>query len=756
MAYSAAVVSQTVRHALRIGGVNVAYRGGAWMVATSFGGGSMTPAPPDLARQLDAYAASFLATQLAKAMATRHGITLTPSPSPINNPLPGSPLSYPSAGGSNGGTDTSSPTYIPSANSAYGSGTNRGLSNNPLLPLLRAVTPGDYRNILRRSTQAYRAATIAQRQGMAPGRLGSIGAGLGAGYGIGSDAAGFIGGAFGAVGGAIGGAFGLAGGAIGGGIGAGVGQAAGGIFSLGLGVVATASKLAAAGLVAFVGAIGLAIKATVQFGQSVLTLAQKTGGGYGQAANAIFTAKGFGIGADQLSTDPQWQQRALAGFYGGDASGSIGDVSAFRNRYRSLAARGPSGLMQAQNMADITGKSAYIGVANLPDDLYNQQTSRISAIGRGFNINPDTLARATQNWTLFMSTIETGLSALATKVGTEVLPKIMPVLDKAINWLGNNAGRVSDLIVKGVSAGWEYLKKFAVFLYADVPPAIAGATLSVLQFMKSIRDGAVGLWDSIRKSGIAKALGIDSSGPIAPAATPNAPASNGGGSAWDTVTGWGKTALKIGATYLLGRGALKLLGGPTGNAIGQPIGRAIGDIGRGLVGGLGGGLAGAVGIGTGAAVGTMVYEGYRLYDEWHNGAWGNKHPMPHAWEIPSAAIQAGKDWVMGTNTDGSPIPVPRGSAGASRASGTNRPGDKLDMAVNWASNWAKGVGNADDRRKYAESQMVDLLSSIDKNTAESADAAKGLLSGGPDAMQEIYARAASYVAEDAWINMNRG
>ena len=337
-------------------------------------------------------------------------------------------------------------------------------SRNGTLPLLRALVPSAYRPILRRATSAYRAAAITQQAGNAPGMLGSIGAGLGVGYGIGAQTGGLIGGAFGAVGGAIGGAFGLAGGAIGAGVGATAGKVAGDAFGLIMGVIGTASKLAAGALVAFVGAIGLAIKATVQFGQSVLTLAQKTGGGYGQAANAIFTAKGFGIDAGQLSDKPQWQQRALAGYYGGDASGSIADVSAFRNRYRQLASRGPSGLMQAQNMAQIVGKSGFIQAANLPDDLYNQQAARISNIGKGFNIDPNTLARATQSWTLFMSAIDTDLSALGTKVAAEVLSKAMPYVDKAINWLGQNSGRVSDLIIKGVGTGFEYLKKFAIWM----------------------------------------------------------------------------------------------------------------------------------------------------------------------------------------------------------------------------------------------------------------------------------------------------
>ena len=291
-----------------------------------------------------------------------------------------------------------------------------------------------------------------------------------------------------------------------------------------------------------------------------------------------------------------------------------------------------------------------------------------------------------------------------------------------------------------------------------MPVAVLKASLSVLQFVKALEIGFAGLWKDIANSALGKAFGITAPttasssgipGDVTPAGvTHHASGAPGGGGG--SGGGWMKTLEKFGAAYLGVRFGPAIVRA----VVASPWGRA---------------------IGAGAIIGGSVYEMMRHHP--YGGAGfapgivgGKSKPngldtMPSVYQIGQhlGSILGGtldqdlaRDAVDARQSHLSHL-VP----GAARAAYARGKGpmpavdptsyDLTDQGISWLKKEIRDAGTPEKRAKEME-----LLMKIEANTGVTADAVKGIHQGGPEAIQGLFARAAAYVAEDAYTSMGRG
>ena len=303
---------------------------------------------------------------------------------------------------------------------------------------------------------------LQQKQAQIDAQRSRSGSGAGSGAGGSSTS---IGGRVGAVvGGALGGSVGASlGGTVGDSgqkLGVALGAAAGKILKVATGV--------AVGIVgAAVGAAIVSIKSSLDESRKILAIAQSSGLSLGAASNARANSAAFGIDSDALPGLKQnaYVQRNLSRAYG--VRGEIGSqeyLQSFAQQYQQKAARGPLGLMRAQNMARSLGMEEAIPFANLPQNIRNRQFARSQQMQSSLGMKPEEVRRAQQDLVLLMASWSQFIGLVKARIGAELIPFLTQKLDQGIAYVSAHAGDISAFLKKGL--GW---------LIDEMPPLILQA-----------------------------------------------------------------------------------------------------------------------------------------------------------------------------------------------------------------------------------------------------------------------------------------
>jgi len=267
-----------------------------------------------------------------------------------------------------------------------------------------------------------------------------------------------------------------------------------------------------------------------------------------------------------------------------------------------MAAQGPVGLMNAQRVAEITGKTPFVSAAAMPQEMFDRQMKRTSLLNSAFGLSPDQLERAGYATSNFFATVGQAFSLFWTKVGGSITEKLQPLFDKGLDWLVARSGVVGTAIERGVDAGYNALKKLGIFLYADFPVWAAQAGIGLLKLMQTASIGAVNLWNGVAGSTAGRALGL-------PSIIDPTGAGNQAGSVIGSAFGGGGTA---GANGMPGGGVKEAGMGISAVLLALMRGR--------LVGGLGAAASnvfGSAAIGAGSFVPKMpgmLLSGTRLFN----------------------------------------------------------------------------------------------------------------------------------------------
>ncbi|MBV9866790.1 MAG: hypothetical protein JO316_15655 [Abitibacteriaceae bacterium] len=324
--------------------------------------------------------------------------------------------------------------------------------------------------------------------------------------------------------------------------------------------------------------------------KSALDLSQQSGLSLATSQNAIVEGMAFGIPADKIPHQNSYLQGMMSrSIYGGSGDNSAEDIAAFRQWYRQRSAGGGVNLLMAQNMAGVVGKENYIGAAMMPDALFNRQQTTSQALQSAFNLRPDEIAAAGQALQGTLNLLGEFAELLKTRLAADALPYINHALEFTIGLLKEHSSQIAEMLKTGVTTGFDYLERFAKFMYADFPFVMAEAAKSVLHFLAIVAEATPVLFKTLKED--AKNVASTVKGAVHTATTV------GHAVDWVRRLGGGGDTPDTTVNADMGGGSLDILKGVGKLAVGAWVARQLGGAALRGVGNLLTGGAGGYGLG---------------------------------------------------------------------------------------------------------------------------------------------------------------
>lgn len=257
-------------------------------------------------------------------------------------------------------------------------------------------------------------------------------------------------------------------------------------------VIGLATMATAVGTLALVSS-----RATAEFarlGRSIIDLSTATGMSTARAGGITnrFGAFGLNAGAMMGDSDPvSLMMRArLSGAGSFDNPNAIAGMAAQFQRFNAM---GPMGNRMARGMLGDMDSPELRRVLSMPLGALNSQAAFQSRVQGGLGVDPAMMARVTQQLDLMNARFNILGSGILVRIASEILPRFNANLEILSNILANNSEQIGTAISSGINAAATAARNFGMYMYAEFPPMMLGAALSVVDFALSVTESTGGI-----------------------------------------------------------------------------------------------------------------------------------------------------------------------------------------------------------------------------------------------------------------------
>lgn len=280
-------------------------------------------------------------------------------------------------------------------------------------------------------------------------------------------------------------------------------SAIGHVAQVGLGVLKVAGGVLAGAVGAFVGAVTLASKATLDFSNNILSIKASTGMGFGAASRTAMNFGAFGVSSGELSglldsvnMIPQFFKARAGAFNlpGYDSKNFIPDLAREFQKLGPIVGRG---MLETLGMDTPSIRRL---AAMSPEKLQAQQqySTRIQS---SLGVKPGDVQNWAEDFSLLMDRIGQFVDLIKYRFASEMLPFLSTALERVTDYLGRNSDKISSLIKKGISWLFEDLPGLintAVHTAANwghgLVAAFGAVSSTVSNFLRTLADTSSAFW----------------------------------------------------------------------------------------------------------------------------------------------------------------------------------------------------------------------------------------------------------------------
>jgi phage-related protein len=269
--------------------------------------------------------------------------------------------------------------------------------------------------------------------------------------------------------------------------------------------------IAGAAMGAFAKAVYEAAKSAMELAKNVQALSASSGLSFGAANQVLQRGRSLGISdsatAGIYGGEAGFIQRLKAAVFGLPGAESGGFNSQAAARFQQLRGQGPGGQMMANAMAKLMGLTSPEQQRMLmmnPSKIRAQEKWTENLNARMGN-TPDVLRKFAEDVPLAFGKIGAAWEAAKVRLAVIAAPIMERVLEPVINWLGNNAEKISAAIE--TVARWMFVKAVPMFAegIATVADILARAVDWIIGFGEAVASG-LPKWLGVAVKGIADVM----------------------------------------------------------------------------------------------------------------------------------------------------------------------------------------------------------------------------------------------------------
>lgn len=212
--------------------------------------------------------------------------------------------------------------------------------------------------------------------------------------------------------------------------------------------------------------------------KSILDLSQQSGLGVGASAAAVNNLMGFGISPQQTAQmfgqNVLYTQAQDRGWGIKGAPGSEENLRSFRAQYQRMLEAGGGNPLIANAMAQSTGKSALIPMANLGDAAFNRSLNN----GFGLQMSEAAVREWQQNFGLLQNDASRFVEYIKFSFGNAFLPAMQRGLGVAVEFFRHN----KDEIIDGAKA-------IGRWFYASLPAMVLDGAILIVTGFNTVTSG---------------------------------------------------------------------------------------------------------------------------------------------------------------------------------------------------------------------------------------------------------------------------